>query len=109
MKTNNSVIEKDISKGDVLPARELIQGKAFKQHGNLIIENETFEYFLERIKGSEDTMEIITPDLSIVEVDCAIFEVYLKNDLGIWTIAERGVLPTDIDLYDPDTGPKFML
>lgn len=109
MKTNNTVIEKDVSWGEVIPSRELIQGKAFKQRGNMNVQDDTFEYFMERIQGSEGQMEIFTPDLDFITVDCAIFEVFLKDKDGTWTLIEQGVLPTDIDLYDPDTGPKFMI
>ena len=108
MRPNNKTVEKNVKQGDLLPCREIILGKAYKQRGRMNVNGEDFDYFMERIPGTEAPMEILTIDMTVIEVEGALFEVFLKHKDGTWDQIEGGMLPIDIDLYDVD-GPQFMV
>lgn len=105
---SKNIIQKDVTHGDLLPTREIIQGKVTKQRGIMNINGERFDYFMERIVGSEAQIEIYTFDGDLVEVKGALFEVYLHSKDGTWQLIDQGMLPVDIDLYGVD-GPQFMI
>ncbi len=75
MRPNNKTVEKNVKQGDLLPCREIILGKAYKQRGRMNVNGEDFDYFMERIPGTEAPMEILTIDMTVIEVEGALFEV----------------------------------
>lgn len=104
MMRTNKIIEKDIDASEshmIIPSRELILGKAYKQRGKLTVEDDVRRYFLERIRGTDDRTTIFLGDaLDPVEVKCAMFEVYIRLDDGAWQLIEQGMLPTEIKVYE---------
>jgi len=55
------------------------------------------EYWLERIPGTETTADMMNEHGGFSAVDCAMFEVYLKNDKGQWELEQQGLLPVDLN------------
>lgn len=105
---NNRTLEKNVIDGDeMLPSREILTGKVYKQYGKFISPHGTVDYFIERIPNTEQQMQVVNGDLNVIDVDAVEFEIYVKHSAGDdWSILEKGPMPTDPDLYNT-TNPIF--
>lgn len=98
----NSVIERDVTDDDILASPEILEGTIYKQRGFItdVDSGEKCEYWLERIPGSEEKVELYDFGTGIIrEVDGAIFEMYFKDEDGNWRQVGGGPLPTDEEIW----------
>lgn len=104
MTMNKRTIDRDIVDTDILPSDEILTGKAFKQRGKMRTPEGTIDYYLERIPGTEGTMEVMTDLFDYITVDCADFEFWLRDpDEDEWLLAGSGPAPIEKKHYDSDT------
>lgn len=98
----SKAIVRNVEEGEVLLSDEIFAGKVYKQRGVMSdrTSSQRVEYFLERIPGTEERMEIwniMSGDIE--EVDAAHFEIYLKQE-GKWEMVSEGPLPIEKEIYD---------
>ncbi len=105
MRVSKTII-RDVVEGDVIPSYDILKARVLKQRGTITGAGGAMRYFLERVPGTEQKMELMTVTLDTKLVPAALFEMWFCIE-GEWLLAGNGYLPTDIELYEDEESPFF--
>lgn len=94
--SNKRVIDKDVIEGEVIPCEEILTGRAYKQRGKMVSTEGVFDYYLERVPGSEDKIEIMDKNFNLKVVDGAEFEFWVFDPTEQeWYMIDGGMAPVE--------------
>jgi hypothetical protein len=107
MNKQRRIMHRDVHENEILPGAEILTGKAYKQTGKIEqcdpwgSTGIKVDYWLERIKGTEQKAEFFnwaTGDTD--EYDAAVFEIYIKDEEDQWQQVADGPLPLDEEAWE---------